>query len=523
MDSFTPVFKLSQLPPGHMHQVEIDEKSILLTNVDGEVYAVENSCSHFGLPLHNGALSGHRLRCPFHHACFDVRHGTQLEAPGRDGLKTYPVRIEGDAIQVSTTPTAEPEHAAPAASPENTNHVTYAIVGGGIAALNAVLGIRENDAKGSITLISAEALPPYDRTHVSKAQLEGGKSAADLPLQTEEFYASRGVELRLNSVVQTLDVQEKVINLRGGDKLTYDKVLLATGGTPRELPVPGAELDNVFLLRRATDAEAAKSVVGEETEVVIIGGSFIGLEAAMSFSKRGARVSVVAPESIPFEKIFGKQVGQYVRQLHEEAGVKFHLGQQVNSLLGNGAVEQVVLESGETLSARAVIIGIGVTPATDYLQGLAADADGGVTVDGHLRANVADTYVAGDIARYPDREGAQRIEHWKVAAQQGRVAGRNMAGANVPYTMIPYFWSNQQGVNFRYIGHGSDYDNILLDGTPGEGPFLAFYLKGDHVQAVLGVKRDTDTAAIAELMVAGRMPAPDDLMGKDWPALLRQS
>lgn len=520
MDSFTPVFKLSQLPAGHMHQVSVDDMSILLTNIDGEVFALENACSHFGLPLHNGALSGHRLRCPFHHACFDVRSGAQLEAPGLDGLRTFSVKVEGDSILVDPTPVAQPESTAPAAAPKATTQFDYAIVGGGITALNAIMGIREHDAEGSIIMISAEELTPYDRTHVSKALLEGGKSVDDLPLKPNEFYANLGVNLRMGSPVKTLNVRDKIITLEGGDKLTYGQVLMATGGTPRELPVPGSDLKNVFLLRRAGDGEAAKSRVKKDTEVVIVGGSFIGLEAAMSLGKRGANITVVAPETVPFSKVFGEKVGSYVRELHEAAGVRFQLGQKVHSFGGEGAVERVFLQNGTQLPAQVVIIGIGVEPETSYLHGLAVDADGGVQVDGHLRTNVADAFTAGDIARYPDREGALRIEHWKVAAQQGRVAGRNMAGANMPYTMIPYFWTNQQGVNFRYVGHGTDYDEIFLDGEPGEGPFLAFYLKDDHVQAVLGVKRDPDTAAIAELMESGKMPPVDRLIGQDWSALL---
>jgi len=512
------VLKLSNLPIGDSHQIDHGDYKVLLTNVDGTVYAVESKCSHFGLPLENAALNGHRLRCPFHHACFDVRDGSQLEAPGLDGIATFGVQIIDGEIHVSEAPLSKP--AAPGAGDFShkldDGHFGYAIVGGGVAAANAVYGIRENDASGSIVLITSEDLPPYDRTHVSKALLDGGKDISDLPLHSEAFYRERGVTLLEKTTAEEVDVENKRITLSAGKTLTYDKVLLATGGSPRKLKVPGSDLGNIFTIRNAKDGKAAREQVSEGTKVVVVGGSFIGLEAAMSLGKQGGDVTVVSPEEVLFEGPFGKKVGKYVQQLHEAAGVTFRLGRKSAAFTGDGKVASVTLDNGEELPAEVVVVGIGVRPVTNYLRGLAGTSDGGLKVDNHLACNVADTWAAGDIACYPDREGAARIEHWKVAAQQGRVAGRNMAGAGEPYTMLPFFWSNQQGVNFRYAGHATEYNDILFDGEPGDGPFLAFYLRDEHVQAVLGVKRDADVATIAERMRAGEMPEFDGLLGTEW-------
>lgn len=517
------VLKLSQLPSGHSHQLDHGDYKVLLTHVAGEVYAVESKCSHFGLPLENAALCGHRLRCPFHHACFDVRDGRQLEAPGLDGLKTFTTEIRDGEIWLAAEPDPAPStSSAPAAAPEKPDRYDYAIIGGGIAAANAVEGIRETDQTGSIVLFTREELPPYDRTHVSKALLSGDKNTEDLPVRSASFYRKHGVELRTNTIVSKVNVAEKTIQVLGGENLRYDKVLLASGGTPRQLDIPGSVKHQVFQLRRASDAEAILKVVKSGTNVVIVGGSFIGLETAMSLGKRGAKIRVVAPEQKLFKKIFGEKVGTFIQQLHEAAGVNFELGRKVTKISGVNEVSHVTLDDERVLLAEAVVVGIGVEPETSYLEGLAADQDGGISVNNHLAASVADVWAAGDIARYPDREGAARIEHWKVAAQQGRVAGRNMAGKAEPYTMLPYFWSNQQGTNLRYIGHATDYDEIVFDGTPGDGPFLAFYLRGAHVQAVLGVQRDQEVAAIAELMNAGRMPALDALTETDWVAELQQ-
>ena len=527
----TPVLKADQLPAGHTHQIEHGEYKVLLTNVDGTVYAVESKCSHYALPLENAALCGHRLRCPFHHACFDVRDGRQLEAPGLDGIATFDVQVEDGQIHLATEPRPAPSPAtsAPAAAPnsqvdpasesEPSNHYTYAIVGGGVAAANAVYGIREYDQQGSIVLITSEDLPPYDRTKVSKAFLSGDAELEGLPLHGEAFYAQLGVTLLESTKAEQVQLHDKQIRA-AGRQLSYDKILLATGGKPRKLDLPGANLGGIYTIRDARDARRIRQQVKRGTKVVIVGGSFIGLESAMSLSKQGGDVTVVSPGQNLFEGPFGAKVGDYIQSLHEAKGVKFKLGTKAQSFEGQGSVRNVVLEDGSRLPAKVVVVGIGVSPATDYVEGIAANNDGSLSVNNHLATDVGGAYVAGDIAQYPGPTGAVRIEHWKVAAQQGRVAGRNMAGHAEPYTMLPFYWSNQQGTNLRYVGHAEDYDEILYDGEPGQTPFIAFYLKGGELQAALGVKRDGEIAAIGEAMNAGILPATDQLVGTDWQQLL---
>ena len=523
----TPVLAASQLPEGHLHKVKVGDYDVLLANVKGEIYAVENKCSHYQLPLDQGSLCEHRLRCPFHHACFDIRTGEQLEAPGMDGLPRFEVSISDGQITVSEEPIVKngPEAIMGAQSTlraTEENHYTYVIVGGGTAAAYAVEAIRTNDNKGSILMLSREELPPYDRTKVSKAFMQGDDSAFSLPLRDKDFYPKIGVEFRAGAQVKKLDLQTKQISLTDGQNLTYDKVLLATGGQPRVLDVPGADLDGVYTVREAEDALKARREAARKAKAVIIGGSFIGLETAMSLGKQGAEVTVVTPEKVLFEKVFGEKVGAFVKQLHEAAGVTFELERKVEKITGTDSkVAGVVLDNGTELPADMIVVGIGVQPATDYVEGIAFQDDHSLAVDGHLAVHGENAWAAGDIATYPDREGMVRIEHWKVAGQQGRIAGRNMAGKSEPYQMVPYFWTNQQGTNLRYVGHGTDFDEIVYDGTPGEGGFLAFYVKDRHVQACLGVKRDTDVAAVNELMALGKMPDVDQLKGQDWPELCR--
>ncbi len=510
-----------------MHKVKVGDYEVLLANVKGEVYAVENKCSHFHLPLDKGALCEHRLRCPFHHACFDLRTGEQLEAPGMDGIAKFDVAIENGQILVSEEPVDHngPEKLLATDSSDRIpggNHYKYVVVGGGAAAAYAVEAIRANDREGSVLMISREDLPPYDRTKVSKNFMQGDDDVSSLPLRDAYFYQKIGVEFRASTQVGRLDLADSKITLAGGEELTYDRVLLATGGAPRKLNVPGSDLAGVHTIREAQDAINTRTRAGEQANVVIIGGSFIGLETAMSLGKQGARITVVTPEAVLFEKVFGEKVGNYVRQLHEDAGVRFELNRKVTEMKGkNGKVERVILDNGNDLPADLVIVGIGVQPVTDYVAGIAFRDDHSLTVDGQLAVYGDVAWAAGDIATYPDREGMVRIEHWKVAGQQGRIAGRNMAGKSEPYQMVPYFWTNQQGVNFRYTGHGTDFDDIIFDGTPGEEPFLAFYVKDRHVQACLGVKRDTDVAAVNELMALGQMPEVEKLKGQDWSGLCR--
>ncbi|WP_116127910.1 FAD-dependent oxidoreductase [Lewinella sp. IMCC34183] len=515
----TRVFSLSQLPTGHMHSVKVGDYDVLLANVAGEVYAVENKCSHYQFALSKGALCEHRVRCPLHHACFDVRTGEQLEAPGMDGLPRFEVRVAGDDIHVSEEPVAknrpDPDGSWPVKTPTD-NHYTYAIVGGGTAGAYAVEAIRAIDREGSVVLLSQEELPPYDRTKVSKNFMQEDMETAKLSLRSADFYRRYGVDFRAGAQVQRLDLNTKTIGLADGSSIAYDRVLMATGGIPVEPDMPGLDRDGVFTIRKPADAVAAREQASEGSRAVIIGGSFIGLETAMSLGKRGAQVTVVETADLPFGKVFGEQVGAYTRKLHEDAGVTFRFGRKAKAITGNGAVTGVTLDDGSELPADLVVVGIGVRPATDYIAGVAFQDDHSIRVDGHLAAHGENAWAAGDIATYPDREGLLRIEHWKVAGQQGRVAGRNMAGQAEAYQMVPFFWTNQQGVNYRYVGHGTDYDEIVFDGTPGESPFLAFYVKDRHVQACLGVKRDAEAAAINELMALGQMPPVEDLVGQDW-------
>ena len=360
---------------------------------------------------------------------------------------------------------------------------------------------------------SAPAMPredrlPYDRTWLSKDYFIGKVSKEQMPLRSADLYKEHHIELLLNKQAVQVDARLKTITFADGDSLSYNALLLATGGKPRQLDVPGTDLQNVFTLRSFADTEQILAAAGQASRAVVIGSSFIGMEAASSLTQRGLAVTVVSPDSLPFKTILGEEIGQIFQKVHEESGVSFQLGRKVTRFEGNSKVEAVILDNGDRLTADLVVIGIGVQPATESLQGVALHPeDQSVPVNEYLQA-AEGLYAAGDIARIPDwRTGAAiRIEHWRVAAQQGRIAAYNMAGRSVKFRGVPVFWTMQFQFPLRYVGYAQQWDEIIFNGDLQKRQFIAFYVKDNHVLAAATSQRDTETAAISELMRLNQMP-----------------
>ncbi len=509
--------KLSEVPAGTMKAVEHGELRILLSNIDGEIFAVGGSCPHYGAQLEKGVLSDKRVVCPLHHAAFDVRTGELLEPPALDCLPTFEVRIDGDEIIVAIPPdtaqTRQPDMLGydPEGDPR-----TFVVLGAGAAAAAAVQTLREDGYRGRLVMITQESRLPYDRPNLSKDYLQGNADPEWMPLRSDEFYEGIGIEIMRDAKVKTVEVPSMTITFENGEALLYDKLLIATGGVPRVLKVPGADLKNVFTLRSYDDADAIIAALDGAKRAVVIGGSFIGMETAASLRSRGLEVTVVAPEQTPFERVFGREIGERFRRAHEEQGVTFRLGASVEQIEGKSAVSAVQLGSGEKLPADLVVIGIGVRPATDFLMGLDLAEDGGVVVDEYFQA-IDDVYAAGDVAQFPDwRTGErQRIEHWRTAEQQGRQAAHNMAGKDIPYTGIPFFWTRQAGLALSYVGHATSWDDLIVHGSIADGAFLAFYIKGGQVAAVAGMKRHRDLDTAHELLRRGKMPDIAELRRDD--------
>ena len=514
-----------ELKDGEMKQVSLGGTDILLARVKGKYHAVGAHCTHYGAPLVEGALSGDRIICPWHHACFNAATGDVEEPPALDSLPCYGVRAEGENIIVSL-PDETTDRRTPAMTRRDSSADarTFVILGGGAAGYAAAQALREDGFKGRVLMISREDRTPYDRPNLSKDYLQGHAEPEWMPLRAEEFYAEHEIELLRGKEVARVEAAQKTITFTDGDTLAYDSLLVATGGTPRSLDVPGSDLKNIFVLRSFADTDAIIEAARHASRAVVIGASFIGMEAAASLAERKLSVTVVAPGETPFEKTLGSEIGGLLRQVHEARGVQFKLGAGAARFEGDGVVKRVVLDSGERVEADLVIVGIGVRPATDFLRGVELQRDGGVVVDEHLRA--ADgVYAAGDIAYFPSAltHERQRIEHWRTAQQQGRVAAHNMAGKEVEFDGVPFFWTRQFDAGLLYVGHAASWDEIIFQGNVSAQDFLAFYVKDDHVLAVAGMNRDREMAAIEELMRLDRMPEPDRLRNSpvDFLALLR--
>ncbi|MBC3790305.1 FAD-dependent oxidoreductase [Spirosoma utsteinense] len=539
--SEAPVCHVDDLIDGQLKEVRVNDTDVLLARADGQYYALYPKCAHYQAPLAKGVLNGNRLICPWHNACFDVRTGHRLEAPALNGLPMHEVRIEGDQVYVRLT-TDKESRENPMATPDEANTETCVVVGGGGAGAFAAEGLREGGFTGRVILLTESEEGPYDRPNCSKNYLQGEAPDEWMPLRTEDFYTNYGIAIRTHQRVASLDAAAKEIVLASGEVLPYDQAVICSGGTPTRLTIPGADLPGVYTLRTLQDSRHLRELGQQGKRIVIIGSSFIGLEGAMSLRKLGSEIDMVGTETVPFAKVLGERIGRVIQGWHEQQGIRFHLGCKPQQFDGDSTVESVVLDTGERLAADAVLIGLGVKPQTGFLTGVTIEKDGSVKTDEYLQ--VTDSlYAAGDIAQYPANDGLQRIEHWKIAGQQGHTAGVNMARSHVgaptqaqsnpigpdeqaqPYRSVPFFWTNQQGKRINYVGHASTFDDIFYAGSPEEDDsFLALYLQDGQVKAAAGLKRDTDIIAIRELMQAGKMPSIAQIrQGIDWMDVLKKS
>ena len=517
------VCHVDDLVDGQLKEVRVGDTDVLLARADGQYYALYPKCTHYQAPLAKGLLNGHRLVCPWHNACFDVRDGHRLEAPALNGLPTHEVRIEGDQVFVRLT-TSKESLENPMVTPDEANADVYAIVGGGGAGAFAAEAMREGGFTGRIVMLTESQEGPYDRPNCSKDYLQGKAPDEWMPLRTEEFYKDYGIEIRTGQQVTSLDPATKQIELASGETLSYEKALVCSGGKPNTLPGLNTAMKGVYTLRSLHDSQHLREMGHQGKRVVIIGSSFIGLEGAMSLRKLGCEVEVVGTESIPFAKIVGDKIGRIMQGWHEKEGIRFHLGCRVERLEGGDTVNAVVLDNGQRLPVDFVLLGLGVKPNTDFLKGISSEKDGGLKTDEYLKL-ADDLYAAGDIAHYPTADGTQRIEHWKVAGLQGYAAGMAMAGKEEPYQAVPFFWTNQQGKRINYVGHADHFDDIIYDGNPEtDEAFLALYIQDKTIKAAAGLKRDQDIIAIRELMHEGRMPSVDEVrQGINWVNVLKKA
>src|SRR5579864_3700014 len=412
----------------------VGDDEVLLVKSGGEIFAVGAHCSHYHGPLAEGLVTGTDVRCPWHHACFDLRTGEAVRAPALRPLDCWAVERRDGRIFV-TQKREQPKPRAVAATADTPKKIV--IVGGGAAGFAAAEMLRRHGFGGSIVMLSSDAAPPVDRPNLSKDYLAGSAPEDWLPLRPDSFYAEAGIDLQLKSNVTSIDTKARDVIIAGGGTIPYDRLLLATGAEPVRLPIPGADQPHVHLLRSLNDCRAIIGSAKGARRAVVIGASFIGLEVAASLRARDIEVHVVGLEQRPMERVLGADMGDFVRALHEEHGVIFDLGATETAIDGKRAI----LKSGAAIEADLVVIGVGVRPRLALAEKCGLAIDRGVTVNGHLETSIAGIYAAGDIARWPDRHSREaiRVEHWVVAERQGQTAARNMLGQREIFDAVPFF------------------------------------------------------------------------------------
>jgi NADPH-dependent 2,4-dienoyl-CoA reductase/sulfur reductase-like enzyme/nitrite reductase/ring-hydroxylating ferredoxin subunit len=477
----------------------VGDQDVLLVRAGSEIFAIDAYCSHYHGPLADGLVVGDSIRCPWHHACFDLRSGEATRAPALSPLAVWQVEHQGDRIIVRhKREQPKPRDKKAAAVPSR-----IVIVGGGAAGFATAEMLRRQEFSGSIVMLSSDAAPPVDRPNLSKDYLAGSAPEDWLPLRPDSFYSEADIDLRLKTDVASIDIRARNVVLAGGGTVPYDRLLLATGAEPVRLPIPGADQPHVHTLRSLGDCRAIIDAVKDARRVIVIGASFIGLEAAAALRAREIEVHVVAPEQRPMERVLGPEMGDFVRALHEEHGVIFHLGDTVAGIDGKRAT----LKSGGVLEADVVVVGVGVRPRLTLAEQAGLALDRGVVVNGYLETSVPGIYAAGDIARWPDPHSKEklRVEHWVVAERQGQTAARNMLGAREAFDAVPFFWSQHYDVPINYVGHAEKWDEIAVHGDIAAKDCLLKYKSGGRVLAVASIYRDLDSLKAELAMEQGAL------------------
>ncbi|MFP4176205.1 MAG: FAD-dependent oxidoreductase, partial [Candidatus Brocadiia bacterium] len=506
-DSWRYALDADDIPEGHPTSVKLGKKLILISRTaDGQIRACSGKCTHYGAPLHKGCQHDATITCPWHTARFDLTDGRMVSPPALSDLKSYPVKIDNGKVYLGEASKPEPAKATIG------QDRTFLIVGAGAAGNTAAETLRREGFAGRILMVTAESDRPYDRPSLSKGYLSGEAPDKWIPLHGPDFYENWDIELLTEHKAIDLDTDRQVVSFEGEKDIGYDKLLCATGGVPRKMDIDGADAQNVFYLRTYQDARNIVRATENAERIAIIGAGFIGMEAAAALQEGGKEVHVIAPESIPLVPVFGEEIGKWLQGIHEQHGVQFHLRNTVESIRDNSGRKGLVLSTGKEITADAVLIAIGISPATDWLAGSGIAEDGVVPVNGHLESKVPDVYAAGDIARVPSPQvgNKYRVEHWAVAERQGQCAARNMVGKTEQYDEVPFFWTMQFETSVKFAGFPEDYDQVTYRGRVADGEFVAAYHTGDQLVGVSGLGRTDEILACINALKCGTNITPED-------------
>ncbi len=475
------------IPDGGTLAGQADGEAVLLVRRGSEWFAIGAACAHYSGPLPEGLIVGDTVRCPWHHACFSLRTGESIRPPALRGVSCWTVEQRGGKILV--TGKAKPRVSPP--SPKKRPQ-SVVLVGGGAAGDIAAATLRDEGYQGPITVIDPDPSAPYDRPNCSKDYLAGNAPEEWLPLRPPEFDKEKGIERLSGRRATKLDLKQRRVVLDDGSHREYGALLLATGATPIQLPaqVVRGRLP-VYYLRSLADSRAIIAAAEKARRVVVLGASFIGLEVAASLRSRKLEVHVVAPGSRPLERVLGPELGDFIRELHQEHGVVFHLEQKPGSIEDR----DVVLENGTRLSADFAVAGIGVRPNIELAESAGLAVDRGVVVNQRLETDAPGVFAAGDIARWPDpHTGEQiRVEHWVVAQRLGQAAARSILGLEDRFDAVPFFWSQHYDVPINYVGHAERWDALEIEGDVKARDCVVRFRRGEKTLAVASIYRDRES------------------------------
>ncbi len=388
------------------------------------------------------------------------------------------------------------------------DRVKYLLIGGGLASCEAIKGIREQDQEGSILLVGQEPHLPYNRPPLSKGFMRGDKQKADLFCEMQDFYDDNEVELLLGTQVEKLDAGGHLAYFDDAEEVTFQKVLLATGGTPIRPDIPGIDMPNVHLLRTLDDSETIREAALSDSRGVIIGAGFIGMELSAALTERGVAVTGIEAADRVWPKFADPVMASQLEDYYRRQGVNFLVNTKVSEIKGsNGRAQWVITEAGERVPCDFVCAAVGIRLNLDLAVGAELRIDNGVVVNEYMQTSHPDVFAAGDIANYPDPYFAKRrrVEHWGQAEYTGRLAGGNMAGAHQKYGLLTYVWSDGFDLHFEFAGEEGVFDEVVHRGEFGTPGYTAFYLEAGRLQAFLAINPDKADLGAMETMIKDKM------------------
>jgi 3-phenylpropionate/trans-cinnamate dioxygenase ferredoxin reductase subunit len=366
--------------------------------------------------------------------------------------------------------------------------------------------LRSRGADGSIMLVGREPEPPYERPPLSKEYLRGEAKREDAHVNPASWYEENGVELRSGTNVMSLDAEARTAKLQGGEEVSFERALIATGANVNILRVEGAEQEGIHYLRAFGNSDGIREAAEGAERVVLIGGSYIGCEVAASLKSKGTDCAIVMMEEVALSRTFGEEAGRFFHDVLESKGIEFHGGETLAAFEGDGNVQAVVTESGKKVEGDAVVVGAGVKPDTMLAERAGLEVENGIVCDQTLQSSVEGIYAAGDVCSYDSKVHGRRlrVEHWDVAMQQGMHAARGLMGEGEPYEVVPYFFSDlADWASLEYVGPAEDWDEVIFRGDRDGGEFAAFYLKDGKVAGALSVERSEDLGHARTLLAEG--------------------